>query len=239
MILYPAMDLMNGRIVRLRQGRFSEAKVYRGDPRDALASFADAGAQWIHIVDLDGARCGKPVQHDLIAGLAQAFSPRLQVGGGIRSQDQVERLFDAGVERVVVGSVAVRQPDLFESWLDRFGPGRITLALDVRTDGDEPEVAVSGWTEKSGMSLWEVAGRFPAIEHLLLTDISRDGELAGPNLELLDEAVERLDTVKIQASGGVSSLADIGRLKTHGAIIGKALWEQRIDLREALRHARA
>lgn len=239
MILYPAMDLMGGRIVRLRQGRFDQATSYPSEPESALRAFAAAGAQWAHVVDLDGARAGEPLQHELIASLAGQARLKLQVGGGVRSREQVGRLLDAGVERVVVGSVAVRQPDLVREWIAEFGAERITLALDVRTTSGEPRVAVSGWTEDSRLTLWAVAERFPAARHLLLTDIGRDGELAGPNFQLLDEAVERLPHVEIQASGGVSSLADLERLRTAGAIVGKALWEGRIRLEEALGLARA
>lgn len=239
MIVYPAMDLMGGRVVRLRQGRFDEATAYESDPRRGLRAFAEAGADWAHLVDLDGARAGTPVQHALIAGLAADAPLRLQVGGGVRSHDHVQRLLEAGVARVVVGSVAVRQPELVREWLKEFGPERITLALDVRLVGGEPQVAISGWAEDSGRSLWDVAEAFPDARHLLLTDIGRDGELAGPNFALLDEAVERLPHVQLQASGGVSSLADLKRLRTAGAIVGKALWEGRLDLAEVLDLARA
>lgn len=239
MIVYPAMDLMGGRVVRLRQGRFEEATTYPADPAQALSRFADAGAEWAHVVDLDGARAGAPVQHELIETLAGSATLKLQVGGGIRTRDQLARLLDAGVERVVVGSVAVKQPDLLHEWLEEFGPHRLVLSLDVRVEDGAPLVALSGWTEKSGLSLWDVAALYPGIVHLLLTDIGRDGMLAGPNHALLDEAVDRLPNQRIQASGGVVSLADLERLRTDGAIIGKALWEGRIALEEALGLARA
>lgn len=239
MIVYPAMDLMGGQVVRLRQGRFDELTTYPADPECALRQFASAGAQWAHVVDLDGARAAEPVQHDLLARLAGAVPLRLQIGGGMRSREHAERLLGAGVARVVVGSVAVSRPELVRDWIAEFGPEHITLALDVRVRASEPQVAISGWTEDSGLSLWAVAERFPEARHLLLTDIGRDGELAGPNFELLDEAVDRLPHLEIQASGGVSSLSDLERLRTAGAIVGKALWEGRVRLEEALGLARA
>ncbi len=239
MIVYPAMDLMGGQVVRLRQGRFEESTTYSADPQSALREFAAAGAQWAHVVDLDGARAREPVQHELIARLAAAAALRLQVGGGVRSREHVESLRRAGVARVVVGSVAVRQPELVRGWIAEFGAERITLALDVRMIGGEPQVAISGWTENTGLTLWDVACQFPDARHLLLTDIGRDGELAGPNFELLEHAVERLPHMAVQASGGVSSLADLKRLRTAGAIVGKALWEGRVLLEEALDLARA
>jgi phosphoribosylformimino-5-aminoimidazole carboxamide ribotide isomerase len=239
MILYPAMDLMAGQVVRLRQGRFEEPTRYAADPESALRQFAAAGAQWAHVVDLDGARAGEPVQHGLIGRLAAALPLRLQVGGGIRTHDHVERLLEAGVARVVVGSIAVGDPALVHAWIAEFGAERITIALDIRMIDGHPQVATAGWAENSGLSLWEVAGRFPGARHLLLTDIGRDGELSGPNLALLEEAVERLPHMAVQASGGVSSLADLRQLRTAGAIVGKALWEGRFPLEEALDLARA
>ena len=234
MIVYPAMDLMDAEVVRLRQGRFDASTTYSANPAEALGKFAAAGAEWAHVVDLDGARTGKPAQHQLISGLAAETSLKLQVGGGVRSREHVEQLVAAGVSRVVVGSTAVRDPASVREWIAEFGADRITLALDVRVIAGEPQVAISGWAEDSGLGLWDVAGRFPEARHLLLTDIGRDGELTGPNFELLDQAVERLPYLAVQASGGVSSLADLKRLRTAGAIVGKALWEGRVQLKEAL-----
>jgi phosphoribosylformimino-5-aminoimidazole carboxamide ribotide isomerase len=234
MILYPAMDLMGGRVVRLAQGRFEEATTYPADPAEALARFAGAGAQWAHVVDLDGARAREPVQHELIASLARGSALNLQVAGGFRTRDQLERMFDSGVRRIVIGSLAVDRPDLVRGFLQEFGGERITLSIDVRLVDSVPVVATAGWTEDSGRSLWDVAAFYPEALHLLLTDIGRDGMLSGPNFELLEEAGRRLPHLAVQASGGVSSLYDLRRLRTAGVIVGKALWEGRIDLAEAL-----
>ncbi len=225
--------------MRLKQGRFEDQTNYSAFPADALASFAEAGAEWAHIVDLDGARAKAPAQHDLIARLARETLLKLQVGGGFRTREQVARMLDAGAERIVIGSLAVKEPELIERWLDEFGNERLTLSLDVRMAKGQPIVALSGWTEASGTTLWDIAAQYPGAKHLLLTDIGRDGMLAGPNFDLLDEAVERLPHLRIQASGGVSSIADLERLRTDGAIIGKAMWEGLITLEEALSLARA
>lgn len=235
MILYPAMDLMGGAVVRLTQGRFEDSTAYSSDPAEALAGFAAAGAAWAHVVDLDGARAGGPVQHDLIAGLAREAPLNLQVAGGFRTRDQIALMLGSGVARVVVGSLAVDRPGLVRSFLDDFGSDRITLSLDVRIVDGVPRVATAGWTEDSGRSLWDVAALYPRARHLLLTDIGRDGMLSGPNFELLEEAAERLPGFAVQASGGIASLDDLRRLRAAGAIVGKALWEGRIGLREALR----
>jgi len=239
MIIYPAMDLIGGTVVRLKQGRFDLVTAYETDPLEALRQFAAAGAEWAHVVDLDGARVGSPVQHELIADLARAAPLRLQVAGGIRKRDHLARLFDAGVARVAVGSLAVKQPETVRAWVEEFGPERITLSLDVRLADGTPTVAVAGWTEDSGRSLWDVAGLYPQARHFLITDIGRDGMLLGPNVELYEEIARRLPNAAVQASGGVSMVADLKRLPTDGAIIGKALWEGRISLEEALGRARA
>ncbi|UUR08632.1 1-(5-phosphoribosyl)-5-[(5-phosphoribosylamino)methylideneamino]imidazole-4-carboxamide isomerase [Sphingomonas glaciei] len=237
MILYPAMDLIGGRIVRLRQGRFDEVTFYDPAPRNALRGFAEAGAEWAHVVDLDGARAGAPAQHALLRELAASTPLRLQVAGGVRSAEHVAALLEAGALRVVVGSLAVRDPEATSALIERFGPEHITLSLDVRVAG-EPMVATHGWQEDSGQTLWDVAALYPQARHLLLTDIGRDGMLEGPNHALLAEAVERLPHLAIQASGGVTSLDDVARLTTDGAILGRAMWEGRLSLAEALRARR-
>lgn len=239
MIIYPAMDLMGGRIVRLKQGRFDDQTSYPVEPAEALRDFASAGAQWAHIVDLDGARSREPVQHQLIASLARATPLRLQVGGGFRTRDQVARMLEAGVERVVIGSLAVKQPALVGAWIAEFGADRLTLSLDVRMAEAGPLVAISGWAESSSATLWDVAAQYRNARHLLLTDIGRDGMLAGPNFELLAEASRRLPHLRIQASGGVTSISDLARLETDGAIIGRAMWEGLITLEQALSLANA
>lgn len=239
MIIYPAMDLIGGGAVRLEQGRFDRVTAYSTDPAYALDQFAAAGAKWAHIVDLDGARAGEQVQHELIAGLARAASVRLQIAGGFRERDQLARMFDAGVARIVVGTLAVKQPQTVRGWMQEFGPDRIALSLDVRIEGSTPLVAVAGWTEKSGRSLWDVAEMYPDARHLLVTDIGRDGMLQGPNFGLYEQIALRLPRREVQASGGVSSLADLQQLPSAGAIIGRALWEGRITLEEVLGLARA
>ena len=239
MIIYPAMDLIGGEVVRLSQGRFDEVTVYPAQPVEALRQFAAAGAEWAHVVDLDGARLGRPEQHALIARLAGSTTLKLQVAGGFRERDHLARMFDAGVARVAIGSLAVREPARVRGWIDEFGPERIALSLDIRLAGQTPIVAVAGWTKDSGHSLWDIAALYPQARHLLVTDIGRDGMLQGPNIELYEDIARRLRHVAVQASGGMSSLSDLDSLPTDGVIIGKALWEGRISLEEALRLARA
>jgi len=225
--------------VRLKQGRFDDVTHYAAAPTEALRRFADAGAEWAHVVDLDGARVGRPVQHELLAELAASASLRLQVAGGFREREQLARMFDAGVSRVVAGSLAVKDPATVRGWLDEFGPERIALSLDVRLVDGTPFVANDGWTEDSGQSLWDVASLYAEARHFLVTDIGRDGMLVGPNVGLYEEIARRLPAAAVQASGGISSIADVERLPTAGAIIGRALWEGQISLEEAIGLARA
>jgi phosphoribosylformimino-5-aminoimidazole carboxamide ribotide isomerase len=239
MLIYPAIDLMGGRCVRLSQGRFEDATVYPADPAEALAAFADAGAEWTHIVDLDGARERSPRQHALIAGLAGNTRQQLQVAGGFRTRDQLERMFDAGVARVVIGSLAVLEPEKVAGFIEAFGGERITLAFDVRLAGGTPEVATSGWRESSGKSLWDALAFYPEARHILVTDIGRDGMMGGVNIEATLKLAQAIKT-PIIASGGLNSLGDVQAICEKlvpegviGTIAGRALYEGKLDLKKA------
>ena len=241
MILLPAIDLIGGRCVRLAQGDFARETRYSDDPAAALAGFAEGGASEAHLVDLDGARAGAPRQHELLASLARQSPLKLQVAGGFRTADQVEAMLDAGVERVVIGSLALAEPDAFSAMLERFGAERLTLALDVRLEDGRAMVATHGWAEGSGRTLDEVLGQFPAVRHLLVTDIARDGMLSGPNVALTNSIVTMHPGVALQASGGVADVADLTVLLDAGAaraIVGKAIWEGRFTVAEGVAHAR-
>jgi phosphoribosylformimino-5-aminoimidazole carboxamide ribotide isomerase len=238
MLILPAIDLREGRCVRLLQGRFDAVSEY-GDPFAQVRAFADAGAEWIHIVDLDGARVGQPAQHDLIGELARASGLKVQSGGGIRSTAHVETLLDAGVARVVVGSVAARDPEAVSSWIERYGAERICAAFDVRGAGETWEVAADGWASASGETLDEMLERYGrgGLRHILVTDIGRDGALSGPNLDLVRWVRAARPDLALQASGGVSALEDLSALSAAGAsaaIIGRALYEKRFTLEDAL-----
>ncbi len=240
MILLPAIDLIGQRCVRLAQGDFARETVYSENPAAALADFADQGAIEAHVVDLDGARAGAPRQHDLLVQLGQQQRLRLQVAGGMRTLDQVKRMLDAVIARVVIGSLALDDPDAFAAMLDAVGPDRLTLALDVRIENEVPIVATHGWATGSGRSLDAVLGQFPAIRHVLVTDIARDGMLAGPNLALVQSILTGFPDIELQASGGVSSLADLTALSTGGAaraIVGKAIWEGRFTVAQGVASA--
>lgn len=240
MLLMPAIDLRNGRCVRLYQGDFGAETRYEHEPHELLLRYREFGAPWLHVVDLDGAKEGVLANRSVIVALASQRGIKLQVGGGVRSAAVIDDLLRNGVERVVIGSAAVERPDEVAEWITRFGSERIVLALDVRVDaGGEPRVRTHGWTEGTAIRLWDAVGRYPGglVKHVLCTDIERDGAMSGPNLQLYRAALSRFPRLAWQASGGVRNAADLAALAEIGmsaAVSGKALLEERIT-REELR----
>lgn len=246
MILIPAIDLRDGRCVRLYQGDFAAETRYEAEPEALAHRYRDLGATWLHVVDLDGARDGAPANRAVVAALAARSGLRLQVGGGVRSRAAIEQLLGAGIDRVVVGSAAVESVAAVEAWLALYGPTRIALAFDVRTArGRAPVVLTRGWSRDSGVPLWSALERYMpcGLAHVLCTDTDRDGTLTGPNVELYAEAVQRFPQIAWQASGGIRDARDLAALAGVGvsaAVSGKALLEDRIppeELRPFLRPA--
>ena len=238
MEIYPAIDLMEGRCVRLLHGGFASARVY-GDPLVFACSFARAGARWLHVVDLDGARLGRSLQSDMILRLCAQSRLRVQCGGGIRTAHEIGCLLHGGVSRVIVGSKAFSSPRVFCGWLRRFGGARLVLALDVRMRGRWMRAATNGWRRESNWHPHRVLSYFfdYGLQHVLVTDISRDGALQGLNLRLYRSLSYTFPHLLLQASGGVCALADVDgarRARVSGLVIGKALYEDRLHLSEAL-----
>ena len=239
MLLIPAIDLRGGRCVRLLQGRFDAETVYATDPVEILWRYRALGAKLIHVVDLDGARQGSQGNREAIGRLAATDAQcSIQVGGGVRSRQVADELLALGVARVVVGSVAVTQPDEVAAWLRNLQPERIVLAFDVRLDaGCTPRLATHGWVQQTEASLWDAVERYlpHGLRHVLCTDVSRDGALSGPNVALYAEAVRRFPGVEWQASGGVSTADDLHALAATGVtsvISGRALLEGRLNAEE-------
>jgi phosphoribosylformimino-5-aminoimidazole carboxamide ribotide isomerase len=240
MNLYPAIDIMGGRAVRLVEGRPEDATVY-GSPLEMARRWQGAGARWLHVVDLDGAFAGHSVNHDAIREIRnQCPAIRIEVGGGLRDDDAVARMLDTGVERVILGTAAVRNPDLLERAVREFGP-RIAVGIDAR-DG---EVRLSGWKTDSGVSALELAKRMEesGVELVIYTDISRDGRLEGVNVDATRALLDATG-LRVIASGGVSTPDDVIRLRDlehprlEGVILGKALYENRIDLAQMVREVK-
>jgi len=234
----PAIDLREGRVVRLRQGDYEQQTNYATDPRELALRYLHAGAQWLHLVDLDGARSGGLDNLAVIKAVA-ADGIKVQAGGGVRSEADLRRLFDVGVQRVVLGSVAIREPELVARWLETYGSERITIALDTRRIVDAWALPSAGWTEMEPRTLDELAPWYAerGARHLLCTDIERDGMLTGFNLELYRHLADKVPELAVQASGGVRSVADIRAARESGAqavILGRALLDGRFTLEDAL-----
>ena len=236
MILFPAIDIINGRCVRLTEGKFECETVFAEDPAEMAVRWADAGAEYLHVVDLDGALAGQSSNTEVIKRILAKVKIPVQVGGGIRTLANIEKMLALGVTRVILGSVAVRDPELVREACQKF-PGQVVVGIDAKNG----EVAVEGWGIGGGIGAVELAKKMAAVgvERIIFTDISRDGMLSGVNVEATAE-LAKTSGIKVIASGGVSSLADIKALQAHaadgieGCIIGKAIYTGALDLKEAL-----
>lgn len=243
MEVIPAIDLLDGGVVRLFQGDFDRVTQYVRDPVELARRYAEAGARRLHVVDLDGARTGKPVNLPIIEQIAR-LDIEVQTGGGIRDLEGLRRLIDVGVRRGVVGSVAVKRPEVVAEWIGALGPERIILAMDVRLDGaGEPELLTHGWIESSGRSLWPLVEHYLAsgAREFLCTDIAKDGTLDGPNVALYRRCVERFPVAEFIASGGIGSAADLDALEATGVsrvVTGKALLDGRLTMEEIEKFSR-
>ncbi|MBA2276628.1 MAG: 1-(5-phosphoribosyl)-5-[(5-phosphoribosylamino)methylideneamino]imidazole-4-carboxamide isomerase [Chloroflexia bacterium] len=233
MILYPAIDIRDGKAVRLREGDFARETVFDADPVDAAKRWVAAGASWLHIVDLDGARSGRPVNTDAVRRIREAVPVRLQLGGGLRTMRQINAAATLGIDRLVLGSAALRSSSLVSDAVARHGEG-IAVSLDAR-DG---KLASDGWMEQTEIPVVEAAQRLATagVRTLIFTDIRRDGLLRGPNVSALTELIAAVDASVI-ASGGVGTAADLCAVRdagVAGVIIGRALYDGHVDLRQAL-----
>ncbi len=238
MILLPAIDLYEGRAVRLFRGDYARMTVYSEDPAAVARDFERCGAEYVHMVDLAGARDGGTPDFDTVAAVAASAKLKVEIGGGVRSEETVRRYLDAGVLRVILGTAAITDWPLFCSLAERF-PGRIAAGVDIR-DG---YVAIRGWREQSAVTLRDFCARLgeTGVRTVVCTDISRDGAMKGANRELYRTLREEFPALEIIASGGVSSLEDVRALREmglHGAILGKAYYTGAVDLREAIEVAR-
>jgi phosphoribosylformimino-5-aminoimidazole carboxamide ribotide isomerase len=238
MELIPAIDLRNGRCVRLLKGDFAAETVYSHEPDEVLERYRLLGASTVHVVDLDGARDGEQPNRTAILALARQSGVRLQVGGGLRTLQRVRDLLEAGIDRAVIGSLAVTAPDEVLRWMNEIDPRRLVLALDVRLDEPgTPLLTTHGWQHTSAVTLWAALDRYASagLRHVLCTDVGRDGALGGPNLELYAEGLRRFPGLLWQASGGIAAVHDLRALRDCGvaaAISGRAMLESRISPQE-------
>lgn len=240
MIIYPAIDLRKGQCIRLYQGDYNRETVYHSDPFAMAQYFISQGAHWLHVVDLDGAQNPEANQIDLISAIIKRNNVRIQTGGGIRTKAQVKNLLDKGAARVIIGSLAVKNQKEVKEWFNFFGADRIVLALDIITNANSQySVATNAWQNISDYSLYDLVESYQSVglTHLLCTNIALDGTLNGPDFNLYDNLSNKFPWLNLQASGGIHSLSDVITLrenKLHGAIIGRALYEKKFTLSEAL-----
>ncbi len=233
MLIFPAIDLRDGKIVRLTEGDYDRMTVYGDDPLSTAQAFKSAGAQWLHVVDLDAAREGGQKNFGVIAQLARESGLQLEVGGGARDEASARRYLDSGVSRVIIGSAAVEKPELLEK-LSRLYPGRVAAGVDAKLG----KVAIHGWRTITDLDAVQFVNRLPSqgVDTVIYTDIARDGMLMGPNFSAYRD-LSKVDGLQIIASGGVSTETDVQALAglgLYGAIIGKAIYDGRIDLRRAI-----
>ncbi|OQY07815.1 MAG: 1-(5-phosphoribosyl)-5-[(5-phosphoribosylamino)methylideneamino]imidazole-4-carboxamide isomerase [Fusobacteriia bacterium 4572_132] len=240
MIIFPAIDIKNGKCVRLEQGDFNKEKVFSENPADVAKNFEKLGAKYIHLVDLDGALDGKLKNKEVISEIRKVVKIPLELGGGIRSIERIEELINLGINRVILGTAAVKNPKLVEEAIKRFGSDKIVIGIDAKKD----MVAIKGWVEISKIKTLDLVNKMEKIgvKTIIYTDIAKDGMLEGVNIEEIIKITES-SSINVVASGGVSSIEDIKELKElnnpqiEGVITGKAIYEKRLDLKEAIEEA--
>jgi len=239
-MIIPAIDLIDNQVVRLYQGDYQQKTAYQFSPQQRQTCYANAGAKVMHIVDLDGAKNSAKRQLETIKPLMNHPTMLMQVGGGIRTEQDVIDLFELGADRVVIGSLAIKQPNLVMQWLNTYGNEKIVLALDIRIDQHgNKQLPTHGWIDNSGVTLEQILAQYQAagVKHVLCTDISKDGTLTGSNVSLYQELCQQYPDIAWQASGGIGSLADIAALKptgVAGVIVGRSLLEGNFTVEEAI-----
>lgn len=233
MNIFPAIDIIGGKVVRLTKGDYNLKKVYSSSPLDQAKYFESLGAEYLHVVDLDSAKNGKDDNMKIICEIAEKTSLFVETGGGVRTIDKIERYLDRGIQRVIIGTAAVKNPEMLDEAIRKFG-GKIAVGVDARNS----KVAVSGWTDTTDIDSYSFCKKMKekGVRYIIYTDISKDGKLSGINYEIFKK-LNSIDDLNITASGGVSSLDDVEKLNNlniYGCIIGKAIYENRIDIKKVL-----
>lgn len=231
--IIPAIDIIDGKCVRLSQGDYGQKTVYNENPLEVAKSFQDHGVTHLHLVDLDGAKSAKVVNWKVLETIASQTSLQIDFGGGVKSDADIYKVFESGAHQVTAGSIAVKSPEKVEEWMTKYGPEKIILGADVR----DKKIAISGWKEDSGIDLFPFLDKFSTkgIQSVICTDISKDGMLSGSSIDLYKEILATFSELKLIASGGVKSMKEIVQLQEaglYGAIVGKAIYEGKITLKE-------
>lgn len=237
MRIIPAIDIIDGKCVRLTQGDYAQKKVYNENPLEVARMFEEAGLKYLHLVDLDGAKAGKVANWKVIESVCAHTNLKVDFGGGVKTEDEVRRLFASGVAQINLGSIAVKNPGMVHAWIQEYGSDKIILSADVKDE----QIAISGWLESSALSIVDFIGDYlkRGIRYVTCTDISTDGMLQGPNTGLYAKLMKAFPSIKLIASGGVSGMDDLVALKkinVDGVIVGKAIYEGKVKLEELVRH---
>ena len=236
MRVIPAIDIIEGKLVRLTKGRFDEKSVYSNSPLDVAKSFEDAGLKFLHLVDLDGARAGKVVNLPILESICSKTNLQVDFGGGVKNKTELKRVFNAGAAQVTGGSIAVKDPEEFSEWLEEFGSEKIILGCDVKNG----KVAISGWLEESDLSVEALIEQFSKVKYVICTDVSQDGTLEGANLELYSSLTKKYPQLSLIASGGVGSFEDLEALPAtgvEGVVLGKAIYEGKVSVEQLVQLA--
>ncbi|CAN5115924.1 1-(5-phosphoribosyl)-5-[(5-phosphoribosylamino)methylideneamino]imidazole-4-carboxamide isomerase [soil metagenome] len=233
MVIIPAIDIIDGKCVRLTQGDYSQKKIYNANPLEVALEFQDSGIKRLHLVDLDGAKAKKIINLNVLETLARNTSLHIDFGGGVQSDQDIEDAFNAGARQITGGSIAVKDPQLFKSWLSKYGVDKIILGADVKNQ----RIAISGWAEQSEVNIIDFIGSYSEkeIKYIICTDVSKDGLLQGPSFDLYRQLYAAFPQLNLIASGGVSNLNDLQLLNKsgiYGAIVGKAIYEGKIQLKD-------
>lgn len=233
MFIIPAIDLIDGKCVRLSQGDYSSKKEYHNDPLEMAKRFEDAGIQRLHLVDLDGAKAKKIINGEVLRGICEGTNLQVDFGGGIQSDSEIEKAFSLGAKQVTGGSIAVKNPLLFDEWIMKYGSGKIILGADAKNR----KIAVGGWEETTSVDLIPFIKSYveKGIRYVICTDVAKDGLLQGPSVDLYRDIIQEIPELKLIASGGVSSVKDLEELQktgVYGAIVGKAYYEGKVSLDE-------
>src|SRR5688572_14919593 len=233
MRIIPAIDIIDGKCVRLIQGDYTQKKIYNEDPLEVARTFEDAGLKHLHLVDLDGAKAGKVTNWKVIESITSGTNLKVDFGGGIKSEIEVKRLFQTGVRQINLGSIAVKDPELVQEWIEKHGAGKIILSADVKDE----RISIGGWLEDSTISIIDFIRDYlnKGITYITCTDINTDGMLQGPNTALYSKLLKTFPNIKLIASGGVSGMSDLHglrQIKVDAVIVGKAIYEGKVKLEE-------
>lgn len=233
MRIIPAIDIINGQCVRLTKGDYATKKIYNENPLEIAKAFEDSGIQYLHVVDLDGAKASHIVNHNILESIASKTNLKIDFGGGLKSDDDLRIAFESGAHQITGGSIAVKNPDVFKKWILKYGSDKIILGADCNNE----KIAISGWQEESELEVMPFIKDYQSqgIQYVICTDISKDGMLQGPSFNLYKRILNEVNQINLIASGGISKLDELPKLKTlgcEGVIIGKAIYENRISLKE-------